>query len=133
MLLSKGKVFLLSADPASEKPTVQKLQNLSPSPSTHTVRMAENKEGGGEIIIYLLFYLKSVSKGKVFLLSSDPASEKPTVQKLQNLSPPSLPPTHTHIVRMAENKEGGGEIIIYLLFCLKSKSILFNSILNFVI
>ena len=52
MLLSKGKVFLLRAVPASEKPTVEKLQNLSPRlapppPHTHTERMAENKERGG--------------------------------------------------------------------------------------
>ena len=36
----------LRADPASEGPTVQKLQN---PPPTHTLRMAENKERGGEI------------------------------------------------------------------------------------
>ena len=50
MLPSKGRVFLLRADPASEGLAVQKLQILSPlppPPHTHTVRMAENKETGG--------------------------------------------------------------------------------------
>ena len=72
-----------------------------------------------------------LSKGKVFPLRADPASEKPTVQKLQNLSPP--PPTHT--VRMAENKERGrgDNNIPFNLFEGISKSILFNSILNAVI
>ena len=71
-----------------------------------------------------------LSKGKVFLLRADPASEKSTVQKLQNLSPP-----HTHTVRMAENKERGrgDKNIPFILFEGISKSILFNSILNAVI
>ena len=48
MFLSKGRVFLLRADPASEGPTVQKLQPPT-HPNTYTLRMAENKErGGGE-------------------------------------------------------------------------------------
>ena len=72
-----------------------------------------------------------LSKGKVFLLRADPASEKPTVQKLQNLPPPP----HTHTVRMAENKERGrgDKNIPFILFEGISKSILFNSILNAVI
>ena len=46
-------------------------------------------------------------------------------------TPPSLPPTHT--VRMAENKERGrrDNNIPFILFEDISKSILFNSILNF--
>ena len=77
-----------------------------------------------------------LSKGKVFLLRADPASEKPTVQKLQNLSPPS-PTPHTHTVRMAENRDKergrGDNNIPFILFEGISKSILFNSILNAVI
>ena len=77
-----------------------------------------------------------LSKGKVFLLRADPASKKPTVQKLQNLSPPSPPhPPPPHTVRMAENKERGrgDNNIPFILFEGISKSILFNSILNAVI
>ena len=58
MLLSKGSVFLLRTDPASEGPTVQKLQKLFPPPHTHTVRMAENKERGGEMIIITVMIIK---------------------------------------------------------------------------
>ena len=57
MFLSKGRVFLLRADPASEGPTVQRSYKIPPPspPHTHTLRMAENKERGrGDLIITIM-------------------------------------------------------------------------------
>ena len=68
MFLSKGRVFLLKADRASEGPTVQKLQ--PPPPHTHTHRV----------------------------------SEGPTAQKLQ----PPPPHTHTQFKNGRKQRKGEG-------------------------
>ena len=47
MFLSKGKVFLLRADPASEGPTVQKLQNPPTHTHTHFKNGRKQRKGGG--------------------------------------------------------------------------------------
>ena len=44
-----------------------------------------------------------LSKGSVFLLRADPASEGPTVQKLQ-----TPPPQHTHFKNGRKQRKGGG-------------------------
>ena len=53
MFLSKGRVFLLRADPASEGPTVQKLQH---PPHTHTQfkNGRKQRKGGGYLIITIM-------------------------------------------------------------------------------